>query len=969
MEQIQTKIEKLNTSPNDTLSYRVITLINNLTVLLINDPETLKSSASMVVHAGSLKDYPEFQGVAHFLEHMLFMGSEKYPDQAEYQKHIGDNGGWTNAYTSLLITNYHFECSNEAFVKALDIFAQFYIAPLLKEECVDKEVNAVHSEAQMNLKNDFWRRFQLIKSLSLDGSAYKLFSIGNLETLKKEGLMDALRKFHDEFYSANQMALVMYTQQDLDEVEKHVEKIFSPIKDHKIQYQNFSKAKFPFDETNSKKLLKMVPNRESDELILSFMFPSYYKHKKDKVVKYYNHLLGHESEGSILNFLSEEGLATSLTSQFEHTEDYFSDLQITITLTKTGLHEWKKVVAVVGQYIKMLKEEGPKEWIFQEEKDVAHMGFLYPEKPNGARMCIAYAKQLVMAAENGDNLEDFIYDMKNWGEYKEDLIKEVGTHLTLDNAMILLISKEFEDEANLEEYYFKTKYSLEDLTPDVIESFNNPDLSWKESDAEISLPPKNTLIPTDFAQKKCEKSEMKKVRETEDSHVWHQQDNVFNLPKSRVACQIYTDVDDIYTNVKTCMMKDIWVELFDDSKRSMDYLSEMAKCNFSVSSLYKSNKISGGCYSQSLGPYLEMLLDEMEKFKKFNDQKKFENVKEKYINDYLNKERNAPFRKMFGMVTQILTKGKFTYGQIIEALRTITFDEFMEFKAKMYQRCRFEWLFEGNITEEESLQIAENFEKKFKALFSHAEILPKDGLNNLKSIKIPDNKTYFLELENKIPDDNNGVFMKLYQVGQGFEEFNAKSNFLGTWLKAEYFEELRTNQQLGYAVFAIERKYNGVYYIMCMIQSNVKETNHLRLQTEKFLKEWLKKIEEMTEEKFNEIKKGCIASALEKDKNLLEKFSNDWYEICDHDYIFDRKQVKAKALEELKKEEVVELYKRVFLENVQALEVHQYTPEKKEEGVKFRQERVESGEVVFIETVDELKNALGEFEDLTAVIP
>ena len=70
---------------------------------------------------------------------MLFLGSEKYPNEGEYRDFINSNSGGCNAYTSNLITNYMFQISNNAFeglkyvdnlTGALDRFAQFFIAPL-----------------------------------------------------------------------------------------------------------------------------------------------------------------------------------------------------------------------------------------------------------------------------------------------------------------------------------------------------------------------------------------------------------------------------------------------------------------------------------------------------------------------------------------------------------------------------------------------------------------------------------------------------------------------------------------------------------------------------------------------------------------------------------------------------------------------------------------------------------------------
>jgi len=98
------------------------------------------------VKVGSSLDPRPLYGTAHFLEHMLFMGTEKYPSENEYSEHITNNGGSNNAFTSLTDTNYHFDCSNEGFAGALDRFAQFFIAPLLGESSTGREMEAVDSE-------------------------------------------------------------------------------------------------------------------------------------------------------------------------------------------------------------------------------------------------------------------------------------------------------------------------------------------------------------------------------------------------------------------------------------------------------------------------------------------------------------------------------------------------------------------------------------------------------------------------------------------------------------------------------------------------------------------------------------------------------------------------------------------------------------------------------------------------------
>ncbi len=126
-------------SPNDEYQYRLLTLDNKMEVLLISDPDSPKAAASLDVLVGSGDNPPGRAGLAHFLEHMLFLGTEKYPDAAEYERFITEHGGSHNAYTSFENTNYFFDINAPELPEALDRFAQFFIAPRFEAQYVDRE--------------------------------------------------------------------------------------------------------------------------------------------------------------------------------------------------------------------------------------------------------------------------------------------------------------------------------------------------------------------------------------------------------------------------------------------------------------------------------------------------------------------------------------------------------------------------------------------------------------------------------------------------------------------------------------------------------------------------------------------------------------------------------------------------------------------------------------------------------------
>ena len=83
----------LEISPHDDRAYRLLRLPNGLRALLASDPSSEHAAAAMCVDVGASHDPPDLPGLAHFCEHMLFLGSRKYPDESAYKKFLATHGG------------------------------------------------------------------------------------------------------------------------------------------------------------------------------------------------------------------------------------------------------------------------------------------------------------------------------------------------------------------------------------------------------------------------------------------------------------------------------------------------------------------------------------------------------------------------------------------------------------------------------------------------------------------------------------------------------------------------------------------------------------------------------------------------------------------------------------------------------------------------------------------------------------
>ena len=175
--------------------------------MLISDRESNISAAAMAVAVGSFGDPPEVQGLAHFCEHMLFLGTQKYPNEHAYSNFLSTHGGYDNAFTSTQETDYYFSVEAEYLEHALDMFSQFFIAPLFTPGAVTNESHAVNAEHEKNLQSDEWRLWQLLKHVSNPTHPFSRFSTGNLRTLHNPNILDYLHDYYNTHYSANQVSL------------------------------------------------------------------------------------------------------------------------------------------------------------------------------------------------------------------------------------------------------------------------------------------------------------------------------------------------------------------------------------------------------------------------------------------------------------------------------------------------------------------------------------------------------------------------------------------------------------------------------------------------------------------------------------------------------------------------------------------------------------------------------------------
>mmetsp|Transcript_21921 Transcript_21921/g.21111 ORF Transcript_21921/g.21111 Transcript_21921/m.21111 type:complete len:174 (+) Transcript_21921:489-1010(+) len=171
---------------------------------------------------------------------------------------------------------------------------------------------------------------------SHEDSYLNTFNCGNLETLKQDGIREALLDFHKKYYSSNIMKLVVSSKYEIEKLESWVRSLFSAVPNKQLVVPNLGEP-VPFDEKNLGQLFKYVPIKDKDVLTFFWSLPYSEMEYKSQPLKYHAHLFGHEGPNSLLSWLISEGLALELMSSFDHELRAFSTFNIDITLTKKGL--------------------------------------------------------------------------------------------------------------------------------------------------------------------------------------------------------------------------------------------------------------------------------------------------------------------------------------------------------------------------------------------------------------------------------------------------------------------------------------------------------------------------------------------------------------------------------------------------------------------------------------------------------
>ncbi len=876
-------------SPNDRRLFKHIILQNGLQCIVVSDNQTEISSASLSINIGSQQD--DIQGIAHFLEHMLFMGSKKYPNENDYNTFIKENNGSSNAYTANDHTNYYFDCVPEGLFKVLDIFAQFFIDPLLKDDSVSRELKAVNSEYQNSLTNDGWVMESVKKQFMINTHPSSKFNMGSLETLDIPNIRESVVQFYNTYYSSHLMKLVVVGVETLDVLEKMVVDMFSLVKKRdvmpKVNYGNLYKAPI---------YGKMIPIKDDHELEMNWEYNDGNHHNLDNFM---THIVGHEGTGSLFNILREKFFAKSLCAGAETDINNNSIFTVSISLTDEGLSNINYVKQTVINYLEMFSKSSYDALLklYDEYKIVRATKFKNYTIPSAEAFTTSISAQWATQNINTDELISHSYI---FGDYDNDahvlLMKRVGKFV-FDTSIIFESSKLFENLELIQEKWYNAKYIKCDVfTLDYI-------------DLQLTLPNENVYICKNDKIILCDNTnKIPQLLGINGMDLWWKYDVSYGTPD--VNLKINITLPNMNITIKNKVLTSLYFKCLNYVLNAELYNINTANYKASIYKTTSGFTITLRGYPEKFMEVLNFMVSKILAFE--FDENIFNHIKNIKIHDLENYIYTAPYKMIDMELRTHIECDTYTTEGMLNQLRLIKYEDLLNFK-----------LFENNTSIYGLIQGNMCLSDAYKC----GDILNKFNCNkitfNFKEQFKPINSNEFNKIhDNKI--ENNSCYMLSVKIGYlipEMDEFYLEKytclKLLNEIIYEQYFDQLRTQEQLGYCVFSKISNYGNdeiqsFTNYNFIVQSPDKDVEYLNTRTKKFVVDFKNFLIEETEENINTLVNSHILSYEKPFQNLDSDFNHNFNIITHHNKNFNLKNDMISCMKLINKKKLITFYDKYF---------------------------------------------------------
>ncbi|WP_106479023.1 insulinase family protein [Phytohalomonas tamaricis] len=860
-------------SPNDPRDYRALTLDNGLEVILVSDPKADKAAASMNIDVGSAFDPEDVPGLAHFLEHMLFLGTERFPEPGGYQDFISQHGGDHNAFTASTDTNYFFDIDPEALPQALDRFSQFFIAPLFNADYVDRERHAVHSEYQARIRDDARRVNDAINQVLNPDHPFHRFSVGSLDTLKDGDvpLRQRLIDFYHQHYDANMMHLAVTGPQSLDELETLVRQRFAAVPNRHLTKPTIDVAMATDAELPARLDVKSL--REERQATFYFPIPDPEQDYRIKPASYLANLLGHEGKGSLLAQLRNAGWADGLSAGTADADGEHALFAVDIDLTPEGAKHLGEIQASLFAYLELVRDHGIAKWRYDEQASLDAQQFRFQQSTDPTQLVMQLTSNMARYP-----LEDVRFAPYRMDQFDKALIRRYLSALTPDNLLRVYSGPSV--QGGRTSPWFAAPYHAEHID------------QWPQATAlgGLALPDANPFIANDFQVLDLDDKAPQRLVDEQGFDLWYRPDSHFGVPRVewRFSLQNPHAGDDVHQLVLTELLAG-WLG---DSLNARLYPARLAGQQVSAYAHGRGMTLAFSGWRDRQPLVIREVIDQLKQGD--IDRETFERIKLNLKQQWLNQRQAALYEQMNYTLVNTLIRPQWLTEQQLDAIDDLSVDDLRAFRRQWLGNLHLQAMAVGNLT---AAQAQEGGNIIADALNPKVAL---SAIPDLDVLRVTDE----LPALRPVTERNDAGALRYLQGSDRSLDEQARLAVIGQLIQAPFYTQLRTEEQLGYVVYARYQPLMDAPGLGMLIQSPSQSSETLFMRMEAFLDQFDNEIDQLDEKTLAPYRNAVRESILERDKRLDQMTDRLWRELAADRTSFDRQERLAKRVDALDADDI-----------------------------------------------------------------
>jgi insulysin len=408
------------------------------------------------------------------------------------------------------------------------------------------------------------------------------------------------------------------------------------------------------------------------------------------------------------------------------------------------------------------------------------------------------------------------------------------------------------------EKWFQAEYAVRPISSDWI-------AAWQQAapSDSIRIADPNPFLPRNLEAIAADANEPLPllVSETESGLAYYARAPEFAAPEA--AIHLYIRSPEIQPTPKSAVLLSLYLDHLTDDLHPITGAAQSAglTTRFDLDKLKLRIQIFG--YSEKAPLLLNEILKKLSL--KAPTQEQFDIYKARHAKSYSNASKELPLRQAKELLDSILVSDRSTQTEKLAALKTITYEEFVEFHHKLFAKTYTEGFFTGNL----SFQQAESSWIDVQHILSRGSY-PKTAHAQSKVLELPDQGGPFA-LERMTDVQGNGVLLAIDEGALTLEKRSVQ-DLLAPPLKEGFYNELRTKQKTAYIASADPTELEERLFHLFMVQSNSHQPEDLLYRFELFLEEYVHTLpDNISKTRFETLKASSVHSIKTRYRNLRDK--------------------------------------------------------------------------------------------------